>query len=43
MLFNSYIFIFAFLPITFTLYFLLARYKSGEAAITFLVLGARTL
>jgi len=40
MLFNSYIFIFAFLPITFTLYFLLARYKNGEAAITFLVLAS---
>lgn len=40
MLFNSYIFIFAFLPITFTLYFILARYKNGETAITFLVLAS---
>ncbi|BCG64421.1 MAG: alginate O-acetyltransferase complex protein AlgI [Methyloprofundus sp.] len=40
MLFNSYIFIFAFLPITFISYFLLAKYRNGEAAITFLVLAS---
>lgn len=40
MLFNSYIFIFAFLPITFAIYFLLAKYKNGEAAIVFLVLAS---
>lgn len=40
MLFNSYVFIFAFLPITFVIYFLLAEYKGGEAAIGFLVLAS---
>ncbi|NOR80413.1 MAG: MBOAT family protein, partial [Methyloprofundus sp.] len=40
MLFNSYIFIFAFLPITFAIYFLLAKYKNGEAAIVFLGLAS---
>jgi len=40
MLFNSYIFIFAFLPVTFVIYFLLARHINGEVAITFLVLAS---
>ena len=40
MLFNSYIFIFAFLPITFSIYFILAKYKSGEMAISFLVIAS---
>lgn len=40
MLFNSYIFICAFLPLTFSIYFLLARYKNGENAIVFLVLAS---
>ncbi len=40
MLFNSYVFIFAFLPITFVAYFYIARYKSGEAAIVFLVIAS---
>ena len=40
MLFNSYIFIFAFLPITFVIYFVLAKYKNGEAAIVFLGLAS---
>jgi len=40
MLFNSYIFIFAFLPITFCIYFTLAKYKSGEMAIRFLVIAS---
>lgn len=40
MLFNSYIFIFAFLPSTFAVYFLLAKYKNGEAAIIFLVIAS---
>jgi len=40
MLFNSYIFIFAFLPITFSIYFILAKYKSGEMAISFLVVAS---
>ena len=40
MLFNSYIFIFAFLPITFVIYFLFAKYKNGEVAIVFLVLAS---
>lgn len=40
MLFNSYIFIFAFLPITFATYFFLAKHKNGEAAITFLVIAS---
>mgnify|MGYP000630253643 CR=1 FL=1 len=40
MLFNSYIFIFVFLPITYAAYFVLARYKGGEAAIVFLVLAS---
>lgn len=40
MLFNSYIFIFAFLPCTFSIYFLLAKYKGGEAAIVFLVIAS---
>ena len=40
MLFNSYIFIFAFLPIIFLMYFLLAQYKGGESAITLLVIAS---
>ncbi len=40
MLFNSYIFIFAFLPVTFVIYFLLAQYKKGESAIVFLVIAS---
>jgi len=40
MLFNSYIFIFAFLPVTFAIYFLLAKRTDGEVAITFLVLAS---
>ena len=40
MLFNSYIFIFAFLPAVFSIYFLLARFKGGESAISFLVLAS---
>ncbi len=40
MLFNSYIFIFAFLPFTFLGYFFLAKHKSGETAISFLVLAS---
>ena len=40
MLFNSYIFIFAFLPITYAIYFILAKYLGGEKAIIFLVLSS---
>ncbi|NOQ63557.1 MAG: MBOAT family protein [Methyloprofundus sp.] len=40
MLFNSYIFIFAFLPVTFITYFLIAKYKNGEIAINFLALAS---
>ena len=40
MLFNSYIFIFAFLPITFVSYFLIAKRVSGEAALTWLVIAS---
>ena len=40
MLFNSYIFIFAFLPVTFVVYFFLNRLKLTVAAKTFLVLSS---
>lgn len=38
MLFNSYIFIFVFLPVTFGIYFLLAKYRNVNTAIASLVL-----
>ncbi len=40
MLFNSYIFIFAFLPSTLVIYFCLARFVGGESALGFLVLAS---
>lgn len=40
MLFNSYIFIFAFLPTTLAVYFLFTRYVGGEAAIVFLTIAS---
>ena len=40
MLFNSYVFIFAFLPVTYAIYFLLAKYLNGEAAIISLIIAS---
>ncbi len=40
MLFNSYVFIFAFLPVTYAIYFLLVKYLNGEAAIISLIIAS---
>lgn len=40
MLFNSFVFIFIFLPITFTLYFLLNKFKLAKLSLVFLALAS---